>query len=175
MDCTFTYASEIVSMITSAIICVAAAATTAFAWLGLRTWRRQLEFVLAREIMVKCKFIQKQIQNCRDDISFQNNSDPFVPLDQTASELDGLLLQAQVSWGTLLDGPKNRLLECMRDFSRSRRKQIQLRGNQPPPISEVEKKRIDQILSGEADDDFGKKVSAAINAFEQSLKVHLKK
>ena len=167
-----------ISSITNIVLAMSAAAGAIIAGLGLRTWRRELhgraDFDMARHVMLGVYQLRNELRHVRSVFSPDSLDTQYERLNDKASELDIVLLEAEVLWGDKLHAAKRTLKDSITSWRNQLRRYFRTI-NTSDELSEKDTEKMDAILCGDEDDEFGKGVQKAVVEFETALRPYLKR
>ena len=171
---------NIVSALANVVMAVAVLGGAIIAARGLKTWREDLhgraDFELARRVMRSVYELRTQMQQMRNVFSQGFIDTQYERLNNKASELDVVLLEAKVLWDNTLQGPKESLKKCLSTFRCAHVERLDSRDN-GLELTDDQRKKLGDILDGYGtkSDQFGQEIEQAVGEFEEALRPYLKR
>jgi hypothetical protein len=163
---------------TSVVLAASAAAGAIIAGVGLAAWRQELpgraDFHTARRVMQAVYELRNEFRHVRNVFSPGSPETHYERLNDKASQLDVVLLEAEVLWGSELQEPKQAIKECLSTWRTQLRKCVR-NFNEELELSEPDYQQMAAVLSGDEDDDddFGQRVRRAVCQFDDVLRRYL--
>jgi hypothetical protein len=157
-----------------------AGAAVVIAGLGLRTWKQQLhgqyEFDLARKLAIAASRYRDEILYTRGMISSENQGSFRREFAAIKSELEAKLLEAEIVWGRGAAEAKQKLIHFAIAYWMSIAEFNRLKKEVGQPIPDHLRDKyceLLQVVEGPADDEFGRKLAAAVDEVFELVRPHL--
>lgn len=143
-----------INTIANAVIAVSALLGAFVAGLGLKTWRNELhgrtEYDLAKRILTNVYLVRNEIQQIRNIFSLDFVDTQYERLNRKASDVDAVLLEAEVLWGgDKLQPAKNELKECLITLRESMRRRLESQ-REGLQLSTKQQDEMHSILDGDS-------------------------
>ncbi len=162
-----------ISSITNIVLAGSAAAGAFISAQGLGTWRRELrghaDFDMARRVMLGVYQLRNELRQVRSVFSPDSPDTRYERINDKASELDIVLLEAEALWGNRLHAAIRTLQDCVTSWRGQLRKHYRTIKKRVE-LSEQDYEKMDAILCGDEDDEFGQRIEEAVGEFETVLR-----
>ncbi|HUT10469.1 MAG TPA: hypothetical protein VMX94_07045 [Armatimonadota bacterium] len=175
---------DLIKMTPDIVTALAVVVGVIVAALGLKTWRRELQgrarYELALSILMEVREIRDAIHSFRRKLAELDGPPDLMTkwekIREPLKELDSDLKVANIIFGDRLHKPKMALKECTDEIIlsiNSYRRQQESKQKDERRMEKMDSENA--ILWGKPDDEFSRKVDAAVGSFDDELLVFLRR